>query len=431
MKNSYPVYNNIEIKNIKNWQTGQTGELFIEEGKFVSELTAPAELVIDAQGMTALPGLIDVHVHLRDPGFEYREDIFTGTKAAAHGGFTAVAPMPNTNPVADTVPVIRYQIEKAAEAGYCRVLPIGAASKGQAGRELAEIGLMAEAGAVAFSDDGVPIASASMMRKAMEYAAFFDRVIISHCEDPELANDGVCNEGIISTEMGLKGIPSIAEDIMIDRETRIAEYLGCSVHIAHVSTAGGVRIVREAKARGVKVTAETCPHYFTLTEEAVRGFNTYAKVNPPLRTEADRLAVIEGLKDGTLDIIATDHAPHHEDEKDLEFSLANNGMIGLETCFPLVYTKLVEGGHLSLADAVEKLTANPAILLKQEAPSLEVGSSADLTLVDLDEAVAYDAATSFSKARNTPFRGMELKGYPQLTIMAGKITWDSGKLTAK
>ncbi|NLB10631.1 MAG: dihydroorotase [Clostridiaceae bacterium] len=428
MKNSYPVYKNIQIKNIKDWQTGLSGELLIEDGVFVSELSAPAELVVDAQGLTALPGLIDAHVHLRDPGFEYREDIISGTKAAAHGGFTAVATMPNTNPVADTVPVICYQIEKAAAAAYCRVLPIGAATKGQAGKELAEIGLMAEAGAVAFSDDGVPIASADMMRKAMEYAAFFDRVIISHSEDPDLSKDGVCNEGIVSTEMGLKGIPSIAEDIMIDRETRIAEYLGCFVHIAHVSTAGGVGAVRAAKARGVKVTAETCPHYFTLTEEAVRGFNTYAKVNPPLRTEADRLAVIEGLKDGTLDIIVTDHAPHHEDEKNCEFSLANNGMIGLETCFPLVYTKLVEGGHLSLADAVEKLTANPAKLLKQSTPSLEVGSRADLTLVDLDEAVAYDVSTSLSKARNTPFREMELKGFPQLTIMAGNITWDSGRL---
>ncbi|HHU07240.1 MAG TPA: dihydroorotase [Clostridiaceae bacterium] len=407
------------------------GELFIEDGVFVPQLAAPAELIVDAEGLTVLPGLIDAHVHLRDPGFEYREDIISGTKAAAHGGFTAVAPMPNTKPVTDTVPLIRYQIEKAADAGYCRVLPIGAATKNQAGLELAEIGLMAEVGAVAFSDDGVPIASADMMRKAMEYAAFFDRMIISHCEDPELSNDGVCNEGIVSTEMGLKGIPSIAEDIMIDRETRIAEYLDCPVHIAHVSTAGGVGVVRAAKARGVKVTAETCPHYFTLTEEAVRGFNTYAKVNPPLRTETDRLAVIEGLRDGTLDIIATDHAPHHEDEKDLEFSLANNGMIGLETCFPLVYTKLVEEGHLSLVEAVEKLTLNPAKLLKQEAPGLDAGSRADLTLVDLDETVSYDVSTSLSKARNTPFQGMELKGFPQLTIMAGNITWDSGRLTAR
>ena len=429
MKNSYPQFKSIQIRNVRHWQTGDLTELLIAGGKFVPELTGQAELVLDGQGLTALPGLIDAHVHLRDPGFEYREDIITGTRAAAHGGFTAIAPMPNTNPVADTVPIIRYMIDKAATAGFCRVLPIGAATKKQEGQELSEIGLMTEAGAVAFSDDGVPIASAGMMRKAMEYAAFFDRVIISHCEDPELAKDGVCNEGIVSTEMGLKGIPSIAEDIMIDRETRIAEYLGCHVHIAHVSTAGGVECVRAAKARGVKVTAETCPHYFTLTEEAIRGFNTLAKVNPPLRTESDRLAIIAGLQDGTLDIIATDHAPHHTDEKDCEFSLANNGLIGLETCFPLVYTRLVEPGHLSLADAVSKLTANPARLLKQPKPGLEVGLAADLTLVDLEETVTYDAASSLSKARNTPFQGFELRGFPQLTIMAGNITWVSGRLT--
>jgi dihydroorotase len=431
MKNSYPQFKSIQIKNVRHWQTGDLTELLIAEGKFVPELGCQAELVLDGQGLTVLPGLIDAHVHLRDPGFEYREDIISGTRAAAHGGFTAIAPMPNTNPVADTVPVIRYMIDKAAVAGFCRVLPIGAATKKQEGQELSEIGLMTEAGAVAFSDDGLPIASASMMRKAMEYAAFFDRVIISHCEDPELAKDGVCNEGIVSTEMGLKGIPSIAEDIMIDRETRLAEYLGCPVHIAHVSTANGVECVRAAKARGVKVTAETCPHYFTLTEEAIRGFNTLAKVNPPLRTESDRLAIIEGLQDGTLDIIATDHAPHHADEKDCEFSLANNGLIGLETCFPLVYTRLVEPGHLSLADAVSKLTSNPAHLLKQPKPGLEAGLVADLVLVDLEETVIYDAASSLSKARNTPFQGFELRGFPQLTIMAGNITWDSGRLATE
>lgn len=431
MKNSYPQFKSIQIKNVRHWQTGDLTELLIAEGKFVPELTGPAELVLDGQGLTVLPGLIDAHVHLRDPGFEYREDIISGTRAAAHGGFTAIAPMPNTNPVADTVPVIRYMIDKAAAAGFCRVLPIGAATKKQEGQELSEIGLMTEAGAVAFSDDGLPIASASMMRKAMEYAAFFDRVIISHCEDPELAKDGVCNEGIVSTEMGLKGIPSIAEDIMIDRETRLAEYLGCPVHIAHVSTANGVECVRAAKARGVKVTAETCPHYFTLTEEAIRGFNTLAKVNPPLRTESDRLAIIEGLQDGTLDIIATDHAPHHADEKDCEFSLANNGLIGLETCFPLVYTRLVKPGHLSLADAVSKLTSNPAHLLKQPEPGLEPGLAADLVLVDLEETITYDAASSLSKARNTPFQGFELRGFPQLTIMAGNITWDSGRLATE
>ena len=248
----------------------------------------------------------------------------------------------------------------------------------------------------------------------MEYATFFDRVIISHCEDPELSQGGVCNEGIVSTELGLRGIPTIAEDIMIDRDTRIAEYLGCPVHIAHVSTASGVDIVRAAKARGVKVTAETCPQYFTLTEEAVRGFNTYAKVNPPLRAETDRLAVIEGLRDGTLDLIVTDHAPHHQDEKDLEFSLANNGMIGLETCFPLVYTQLVEPGHLSLEAAIEKMTTNPAQLLRQDIPTLDNGKMADLTLVDLDEKVTYDVSTSFRSQLTHPSKVLSSRAFRSL-----------------
>ncbi len=424
MNNEYPFYNRVLIKEVINGLTGELTDLAVEDGVFVAELTGEPDRVIEGAGLTALPGLIDAHAHLRDPGFEYREDIVSGTRAAARGGFTAVAAMPNTIPVADSAPVIRYMIEKAGQAGYCRVLPIGAVTKGQKGEEIAEIGFMAEAGAVAFSDDGKPVSAAGIVRTAIEYASYFDRVVISHCEDLSLAAGGVINEGIVSTEMGLRGIPSIAEDIQIDRDTRIAEYSGLPVHIAHVSTANGVEIIRQAKARGVKVTAETCPHYFTLTEEAVRGFHTMAKVNPPLREESDRLAVIEGLRDGTLDMIVTDHAPHHEDEKDCEFSLANNGMIGLETCFPLVYTVLVKTGLLSLRDAILKMTEAPARLFRLPVPALAAGEPADLTLVDLGREIVYDVSESLSKARNTPFSGMALYGFPVLTMMAGHTTWE-------
>ncbi len=423
MNNQYPTYKRILIQQVTNALTGEICDLTIEDGVFVEQLSDEPEQIIDGRGLTALPGLIDAHTHLRDPGFEYREDIVSGTRAAARGGFTAVAAMPNTKPVADSAPIIRYMIEKGELAGFCRVLPIGAVTKGQKGEELAEMGLMAEAGAVAFSDDGRPVDSAGIVKNAIEYASYFDRVIISHCEDLSLANDGVINEGIVSTEMGLRGIPSIAEDVHIDRDIRIAEYTGLPIHIAHVSTAGGVEIVRQAKSRGVKVTAETCPQYFTLTEEAVRGFNTLAKINPPLREERDRLAIIEGLCDGTLDMIVTDHAPHHEDEKDCEFSLANNGMIGLETCFPLVYTKLVRTGKLTLKDAISKMTEAPAKLFRRSTPKLAIGEPADLTLVDLEKEKIYDVSQSLSKARNTPFDGIALYGFPVLTMMAGHTTW--------
>ncbi|NLK39139.1 MAG: dihydroorotase [Clostridiales bacterium] len=299
------------------------------------------DLVIEGDGLCAIPGLVDAHCHLREPGQEYKEDIESGTRAAAKGGFTAVACMPNTLPVADNSAVISYILDAARTRGAVKVLPIGAITKSLQGKELAEIGDMKNAGAVAISDDGRPVMSASLMKKAMLYASGFDMPVISHCEDLDLAEGGSMNEGFNSTCLGLRGIPRAAEESMVSRELILAEYTGLPVHIAHVSTRLSVELIRQAKKRGVSVTCETCPHYFTLTDNAVLGFNTNAKVNPPLREEEDVHAIIEGLKDGTIDIIATDHAPHHQDEKRVEFELAANGISGFESAFGLSYTYLV------------------------------------------------------------------------------------------
>ncbi len=401
-----------------------TGSVLIENEKFVDKLSGPADRTIDAGGLHILPGLIDAHCHLRDPGQEYKEDIISGSKSAAQGGFTTIACMPNTKPVCDHAALVSYMREKAARAGFARVLPIGAVSKGQQGRELAEIGLMAEAGIVAISDDGSPVATADLMRKAMLYASHFNLAVISHCEDLSLAGGGQMNEGIWSTILGLKGIPSAAESVMVARDCQLAEYTGLPVHIAHVSCRASIRIIREAKARGVAVTAETCPHYFALSEDACQGFNTQAKMNPPLRTPDDVQAVIEGLQDGTIDIIATDHAPHHEDEKACEFALASNGIVGFETAFGLGYTLLVKTGLLSLNHWLQTMTTRPARLLRQPLGTLQPGSSADVVLADLNNPWTFDRNQMASKSRNTPFHGMELFGRPLMTICEGRITYD-------
>ncbi len=398
-------------------------DVYIEESQIVEKLSGPADEIIDATGLTVIPGLIDPHSHLRDPGFEYREDIISGTKAAARGGFTAVACMPNTKPVTDNAVVVRYIKDKAATEGFCKVLPVGAVSKNQDGKELAEIGLMAEAGIVAVSDDGKPVMTADLMKKAIQYAAQFNVVVVSHCEEPTLAEGGHMNEGVVSFEMGLRGIPTIAEDIMASRDILIAEYLGLPVHLAHLSTAGSVDLVRQAKARGVQVTCETCPHYFTLTEEACRDFNTNAKMNPPLRTAQDVAAIIEGLKDGTIDMIGTDHAPHHADEKQIEFGLANNGIIGFESSFALGYTYLVLTGHLTLPQLVAKMSTHPARLFHQKMGQLTPGYPADLALVDLKKPFNFDKNASMSKARNTPFHGWLLQGQIKKTVCDGKVVF--------
>ncbi len=398
--------------------------LYIRDGLMVADPTTRADRVIDAAGLYVLPGMIDAHCHLRDPGLVYKEDIATGTASAARGGFTAVACMANTQPVCDNPAIVGYILSKAARVGKTRVYPIGAASKSLLGLELAEIGLMAEEGIVAISDDGKPVASADFMRKAMQYASDFGLTVISHCEDPTLM-DGAMNEGATSTAMGLRGIPAAAEEIQVAREAILAESTGLPIHIAHVSTAGSVRIVREAKARGVKITCETCPHYFVLTEAACAGYDTMAKVNPPLRTEADRQAILAGIGDGTIDIIATDHAPHHEDEKQVEFSLAANGLIGFESALPLINQYLLQPGLISLERWVELTSVHPARLLHVAGGSLRAGAPADILIADLQTQWVFDRKATASKAQNSPYHGMNMTGLARFTIVGGKIVHEN------
>ena len=399
-------------------------DVLVSDGK-ISKLGKPGSLpangsqVIDAAGKFVVPGLIDMHVHLREPGSEYKETIATGTAAAKAGGFTSVCCMPNTNPVNDNRSVTEFIISQARSAS-AQVFPIGTVTKGSKGEELAEMGELHAAGCVAISDDGKPVMNASMMRRAMEYSRIFDMLIISHCEDSTLSFKGVMNEGIVSTELGLRGIPRAAEDVMTGRDISLAELTGGRLHIAHVSTAGSVRLIRDAKSRGVKVTAETCPHYFSLTEEAVRGYNTLAKMNPPLRTGDDVAAIKQGLKDGTIDVIATDHAPHAMDEKSGEFDYAPFGIVGLETALGLTL-KLVQEGVFSLAEAIRKLSVNPALILKLDKGTLSVGADADITMIDLNEDWTVDASQFKSKSKNTPFDGWNLRGKAVRTIVGGKI----------
>lgn len=399
-------------------------DILIEDGK-VTEIEDDIDAlmnmdVLDVKGMYVLPGLVDAHCHLREPGYEYKEDIETGTRSAAIGGFTSIACMPNTNPVIDNQSVVKYIIHKAKTEGFVNVFPIGCISKGLKGEELSEIGELKFAGVVAVSDDGKPVQNSSLMMKAMQYAAMFDTTVISHCEDLGVADEGVMNDGYNSTIMGLKGIPSAAEEVMVSRELILSEYTGAPVHIAHVSTRLSVDLIREAKKRGVKVTCETCPHYFVLTDDACLGFNTYAKVSPPLRSQKDVEAIVEGLKDGTIDIIATDHAPHHPDEKNIEFSLAANGLVGFETALPLTITYLYKTGVLTLEQIVEKMCINPSKILGLNKGSLKVGRPADITIIDVDEEYIVDVNRFASKAKNSPFDGYRLNGVVYYTIVNGK-----------
>ena len=398
-------------------------DLRVEDGK-IAELAEHLEGEgVDCTGLTIFPGLIDMHVHLREPGFEKKENIESGSRAAVKGGFTQVCCMPNTKPVTDNKVVVSYIKNRAREVGLCKVNPIGAITEGQEGKNLAAIGAMKAAGAVAVSEDGKSVVATNLMANAMLYAADFGLKCLCHCEDASLVDGGVVNEGYYSTLTGLKGSIRAAEDIIIAREICLAESLSLPVHICHVSTYSGVQLIREAKARGVQVTAETCPHYFTLTDEVIATFDTNTKVNPPIRTEKDRLAIIEGLKDGTLDCIVTDHAPHHEDDKNVEYALAAFGISGLETSFALSYTQLVKGGVLTLSELADKMSANPAAILNLQGGTLEVGAPADLTIVDLNKAWTIDPKDFVSKGKNTPFAGREVYGRVKYTVVDGDIKY--------
>lgn len=391
--------------------------------KIAKNVEGKGAKVIDAAGLHVFPGLIDMHVHLREPGFEYKEDIASGSAAAVRGGFTQICCMPNTDPVCDNAAVVGYIVARGREVNLCKVRPIGAITKGEKGEQLAEIGKMKEAGAVAISDDGRPVANARIMRLAMEYASDFGLICLSHCEDKDLVDGGVVNEGYNSTLAGLKGIPRAAEEIMLAREIILAETLGKRAHICHVSTKGGVQLLREAKKRGVAITAETCPHYFTLTDDVITSFDANTKVNPPIREAEDVAEIREGLRDGTLDCIVTDHAPHHKDEKNVEYNLAAFGISGIETSFSLSYTYLVKAGVLTLEQLADRMSAAPARILGLEGGVLAEGNAADIMLADLNAKYVIDSKDFVSKGKNTPFNGTEVYGKVCCTIVDGDVKY--------
>lgn len=405
----------------------ETTSVLIRNGKIAKigkNIAAKGVPVFDAAGRVVCPGFIDMHVHLREPGFEHKEDIASGTKAAARGGFTSVACMPNTNPVTDNAGTVDLIGHKSRMVGSVNVFPIGAATLAMQGKDLSNTGELVEAGAVAISDDGFPIQNNYVMRRVLEYAYMFGIAFISHPEDTLLSAEGYMHEGYYSNLLGLKGIPAASEEVHISRDIILGEITGTPVHIAHITTQGGVRMVREAKSRGVKVTAEATPHHFSLTDASLVSYDTNFKMKPPLRSEEDRQAVVEGLKDDTIDCIATDHAPHSENEKTVEFDKAPFGVIGLETAIPVTLDKLYHTGILSLSQIVEKLSINPARVLRLEGKgSLKEGCDGDMTIVDLDREVTVDPETFASKSRNTPFAGWKLKGAPAATIVSGKLVF--------
>lgn len=406
----------------------ETGDLLIAGGRIADRGHAPSGTqAIDAKGLVLMPGGVDMHVHLREPGREDEETVESGGRAAIAGGFTSVACMPNTEPALDDASRIRFVIGRAEEAGLARVFPIGSITAAREGERLTEFGEMVAAGAVAFSDDGDSVERAGLLRRAFEYAGMFGVPLISHCEDKSLSGGGVMNEGAVSTRLGLRGWPSVAEEVIIARDIAIAEHVGARLHIAHVSSLRGAELIRRAKARGLRVTGETAPHYFTLTDESLEGYDTRYKVNPPIRTATDREAIIAALADGTFDAIASDHAPHAAFEKDLEFDRAPFGLVGLETTLGLVLEELVRPGRLPLASAVRLLTLGPAEALGLPLGRLSPGSPADLTLFDPDAewTVRPDAFRSLS--RNSPFDGRTLHGRARIVLVGGEVRFRDGE----
>jgi dihydroorotase len=382
------------------------------------------------RGGIVAPGLIDIHVHLREPGHEHKETVATGTASAVAGGFTAVACMPNTDPVNDHAGITQFILKRAAEAQLARVYPIGAVSLGSKGDQLAELGEQKAAGCVGFSDDGHPVRTALLMRRALEYAGMLGVPIIDHCEDPSLKADGVAHEGFYASALGLRGIPGLSESLMVERDVSLAELTGAAVHVAHMSARQSIRAVRYGKERGVRVTCEVAPHHFTLSDAALDGavkYDTNLKMNPPLREQADVEAMLEGIADGTVDVIATDHAPHHLDEKLVEFDRAPFGIVGLETAVPIVFDRLVHSGRIGVARMIELLSANPARVLKVAGGSLGEGAAADITILAPDTKTTVRAQELRSKSKNTPFDGWELRGGVAATIVAGRIVYEAAK----
>jgi len=386
-----------------------------------------AEVLTLQSGWIVSPGLIDIHVHLREPGQEHKETVATGTASAVAGGFTAVACMPNTDPINDHPGITELILKKADAAGLARVYPIGAVSIGSRGEQLAELAAQKAAGCVAFTDDGRPVANALLMRRALEYAGMLGMPIVDHCEDPSLKGDGVAHEGFVAARLGLRGIPGIAESIMVERDIALAEMTGGAFHVAHMSARQSIRAVRAAKARGLtNVTCEVAPHHFVLTDESLEQpirYDTSVKMNPPLREAADREAMLDGIADGTVDVIATDHAPHHADEKLVEFDHAPFGIVGLETCIPLVFDRLVHGGRIGVTRAIELLSTNPARVFRLPGGSLSEGGLADVTILAPDTRVTIRAAALKSKSKNTPFDGWSLRGAVVATIVGGRVVY--------
>lgn len=411
----------------------QIADLWISRGRILglgSEGNAEAEVVIDARGLIVCPGLIDCHVHLREPGNEEDETIETGAAAALAGGVTTVACMPNTIPPLDSQGSVEFVVLQAKRARKANVYPVGAVSKGRLGEELAELGQLVDGGAVAFTDDGAPIASASLMRQALLYAKMFDRVVMQHCQVPELTVGGVMNEGFESTRLGLGGMPSAAEDIMVARDIRLAEITGGRLHIQHISTARSVELVRDGKRRGIQVTAEACPHHFSLTDECLRSFDSHYKMNPPLRTHEDVEAVIGGLIDGTIEILATDHAPHAPEKKAREIDKAPFGIVGLETLIPITVKCLIEPGHLSWPDVIRMLTINPARLLGLSKGTLKAGADGDVSVIDPEARWTIDPGLFRSKSRNSPYGGWAVRGRAHTVIVNGEVRFSRAPTSA-